>query len=263
MHVFLYMINGTIHFSNVKRTLDASLETLRLVVVACSPGERGELSIERARALVASPPTRDEKLAADRASEHQKRDGGSKQRLKRRRRREALSDKQQRTPLPERQIDMQLGLSQSPCLRENWGRRVFVDTVFCSCSTGLRGGGSGFFSRRLRLPSGVVVLALHYLGTRSSVGCFDHAQLRQNIEGDLRKFEALLESTEENDGEIDGKAKIYEFEADEEIIKAPEWDVCSFDEQFSSDEEEALENYSIVKRQLIESKDFTCSHGEG
>ncbi|CAH8273282.1 unnamed protein product [Arabidopsis lyrata] len=43
----------------------------------------------------------------------------------------------------------------------------------------------------------------------------------------------------------------------------PEWDVYSFDEQFSSGEEEALETYSIVKRQLIESKDFTWSHGEG
>ncbi|KAG7557738.1 hypothetical protein ISN44_As11g036940 [Arabidopsis suecica] len=42
-----------------------------------------------------------------------------------------------------------------------------------------------------------------------------------------------------------------------------ECDVYSFDEQFSSNEEEALENYSIVKRQLIESKDFTWSHGEG
>ncbi|XP_010422446.1 PREDICTED: uncharacterized protein LOC104707720 [Camelina sativa] len=74
------------------------------------------------------------------------------------------------------------------------------------------------------------------------------------------------------EGRSDGKVKIEEprdTRADDDILKAPEWDVDSFDgleyysssdpasdEQLSSDELEALENYNIVKRQLIDSKGF-------
>ncbi|XP_019085181.1 PREDICTED: uncharacterized protein LOC104747524 [Camelina sativa] len=87
----------------------------------------------------------------------------------------------------------------------------------------------------------------------------------------------VLETTKtEGDSRIeegsDGKVKIEErrdTKADNDILKAPEWDVDSFDgleyysssdpasnEQLSSDELEALKNYNIVKRQLIDSKGF-------
>ncbi|KAF3546638.1 hypothetical protein DY000_02001999 [Brassica cretica] len=62
---------------------------------------------------------------------------------------------------------------------------------------------------------------------------------------------------EESDGEI----------SESEMLQAPEWDVDSFDgvEYYSSpdvqlstlsDEEEAIEDYNIIKRQLIDSKGF-------
>lgn len=65
---------------------------------------------------------------------------------------------------------------------------------------------------------------------------------------------------EESDGEI----------SESEMLQAPEWDVDSFDgvEYYSSpdvqlstlsDEEEAIEDYNIIKRQLIDSKVRTTS----
>ncbi|CAL9233117.1 unnamed protein product [Arabidopsis halleri] len=86
------------------------------------------------------------------------------------------------------------------------------------------------------------------------------------IIGDSSKFEI----------EEEGNDNIEKRDDDDDIIKAPEWDVDSFDgleyysspeaqlssdEQPLSDEEEALENYRIVKRQLIESKGFYVEPG--
>ncbi|XP_020876487.1 uncharacterized protein LOC9308835 [Arabidopsis lyrata subsp. lyrata] len=77
--------------------------------------------------------------------------------------------------------------------------------------------------------------------------------------------------------EEEGNHKIEDLDDDDDdIIKVPEWDVDSFDgleyysspeaqlssdEQPLSDEEEALDNYRIVKRQLIESKGFYVEPG--
>ncbi|CAE6138113.1 unnamed protein product [Arabidopsis arenosa] len=86
------------------------------------------------------------------------------------------------------------------------------------------------------------------------------------VETTIKVNSSKFEIEEEGNDNIDE-----ERDDDDDIIMAPEWDVDSFDgleyysspeaqlssdEQPLSDEEEALENYRIVKRQLIESKGF-------
>uniref|UniRef100_A0A1J3J3C9 Uncharacterized protein n=1 Tax=Noccaea caerulescens TaxID=107243 RepID=A0A1J3J3C9_NOCCA len=97
-------------------------------------------------------------------------------------------------------------------------------------------------------------------------------EVSSSVVVDLCLTKAELEE-EESDGEIeqgsDEKPKIEEPEAEiPQMLKAPEWDVDSFDglEYYSSpeivlsssysDEEEAEEHYRIAKRQLIDSKGF-------
>ncbi|XP_010431182.1 PREDICTED: uncharacterized protein LOC104715475 [Camelina sativa] len=89
--------------------------------------------------------------------------------------------------------------------------------------------------------------------------------------GEEEEEEEEEESDEEEEGVGDGRAKIEEEpEARIDYLKAPEWDVDSFDglEYYSSPEpilsssdeeffpEEARQHYRIFKRQMIESKGF-------